>query len=96
MPETQLRASRHRLGLLRNLGMSFKTTNFIESIMARPEAKTRQVTRWRASDRSCDVSIGALGGGTTLSSGQELPASALVVTLPAELAFPRAVRCGMS
>jgi len=33
------------------LGMSFKTTNLIESVMARLEAKTQRVTRWRTSDQ---------------------------------------------
>ena len=31
--------------------MSFKTTNLIESVMARLEAKTRRVTRWWSSDQ---------------------------------------------
>jgi hypothetical protein len=33
------------------LGVSFKTTNLIESVMARLEAKTRHVTQWRLSDQ---------------------------------------------
>lgn len=33
------------------LGVSLKTTNLIESVMARLEAKTRRVTRWRTSDQ---------------------------------------------
>ena len=33
------------------LGVSFKTTNLIESVMARLEAKTRRITRWRTSDQ---------------------------------------------
>lgn len=33
------------------LGISFKTTNLIESVMARVEAKTGHVDRWRASDQ---------------------------------------------
>jgi putative transposase len=33
------------------LGVSFTTTNLIESVMARLEAKTRRVTRWRTSDQ---------------------------------------------
>lgn len=33
------------------LGVSFKTTNLIESVMARLEAKTQRVTRWRTSDQ---------------------------------------------
>ena len=41
----------HRLGVFPTLGVSFKTTNLIESVMARLEAKTRRVTRWRTSDQ---------------------------------------------
>ena len=41
----------HRLGVFAALGVSFKTTNLIESVMARLEAKTKKVTRWRTSDQ---------------------------------------------
>ena len=41
----------HRLGVFATLGTSFKTTNLIESVMARVEAKTRRVARWRTSDQ---------------------------------------------
>jgi putative transposase len=41
----------HRLGVFAELGISFKTTNLIESVMARVEAKTRRVDRWRTSDQ---------------------------------------------
>ena len=41
----------HRLGVFPELGTSFKTTNLIESVMARVEAKTRRVDRWRTSDQ---------------------------------------------
>lgn len=41
----------HRLGVFPALGVSFKTTNLIESVMARLEAKTQKVTRWRTSDQ---------------------------------------------
>ena len=41
----------HRLGVFPELGVSLKTTNLIESVMARLEAKTRRVTRWRTSDQ---------------------------------------------
>ena len=40
-----------RLGVAEALGTSFKTTNLIESVMARVEAKTRRVARWRTSDQ---------------------------------------------
>jgi len=43
--------TRHRLGVVAELGTSFKTTNLIESVMARVEAKTRRVDRWRTSDQ---------------------------------------------
>ena len=41
----------HRLNVFPELGVSFKTTNLIESEMARPEAKTPRVTRWRTNDQ---------------------------------------------
>lgn len=41
----------HRLGVFPELGTSFKTTNLIESVMARVEAKTQRVDRWRSSDQ---------------------------------------------
>ena len=41
----------HRLNVFPELGMSFKTTNLIESVMSRIEARTRRVTRWRTSDQ---------------------------------------------
>jgi transposase-like protein len=53
----------HRLGVFRALGISFKTTNLIESVMARLEARTRRVTRWRTSDqklRWCAASLFAM------------------------------------
>lgn len=41
----------HRLGVFPELGVSFKTTNLIESVMARVDAKTARVDRWRTSDQ---------------------------------------------
>jgi len=41
----------HRLGVFAELGVSFKTTNLLESVMARLEARTYRVTRWRTSDQ---------------------------------------------
>jgi len=41
----------HRLNVFRELGVSFRTTNLIESVMARLAAKTRRVTRWTTSDQ---------------------------------------------
>jgi transposase-like protein len=41
----------HRLGVFPELGTSFKTTNLLESVMARVEAKTARVDRWRTSDQ---------------------------------------------
>ena len=41
----------HRLNVFVELGVSFRSTNLIESVMARIEAKTRRVTRWRTSDQ---------------------------------------------
>ena len=41
----------HRLNVFPELGVSLKTTNLIESVMARVEAKTARVARWRTSDQ---------------------------------------------
>ncbi len=41
----------HWLGVFPELGTSFKTTNLIESVMARVEAKTERIDRWRTSDQ---------------------------------------------
>jgi putative transposase len=41
----------HRLGVYPELGLSFKTTNVIETIMARVEATTLRVDRWQTSDQ---------------------------------------------
>ena len=41
----------HRLNVFPALGVSFKTTNLIESVMSRLEARTHRVTRWRTSDQ---------------------------------------------
>lgn len=53
----------HRLGLCPELGISFKTTNLAESVMARLEARTSRVTRWRTSDqklRWCAAALWAI------------------------------------
>ena len=41
----------HRLGVFPELGVSFRTTNMIESVMARLEEKTQRVDNWRTSDQ---------------------------------------------
>lgn len=41
----------HRLNVFTELSVSFRSTNLIESVMARLEAKTHRVTRWRTSDQ---------------------------------------------
>ncbi|MGH9780064.1 MAG: IS256 family transposase [Candidatus Acidiferrales bacterium] len=41
----------HQLGLVRELGASFRTTNALESVMAQVERRTRRVTHWRTSDQ---------------------------------------------
>ncbi len=41
----------HRLGVFPALGRSFKTTNMLESVMARVEEKTARVDHWRTSDQ---------------------------------------------
>lgn len=43
--------TRHRLGLFRELGISFKTTNCIESLMALIGQKTDKVDYWRNNDQ---------------------------------------------
>jgi len=41
----------HRLGVFREVGVSFKTTNIIESIHARVERRTARVNHWRNSEQ---------------------------------------------
>jgi hypothetical protein len=41
----------HRLGLFGELGISFKTTNALESIMAQLEHRTGKVDHWKTSDQ---------------------------------------------
>jgi transposase-like protein len=41
----------HRLGVFPDVGASFKTTNLLESVMARVEEKTARVDHWRTSDQ---------------------------------------------
>jgi transposase-like protein len=41
----------HRLGLFRELGASFKTTNVLESVMAQVEQRTGKVDHWRTSEQ---------------------------------------------
>ena len=50
----------HRLNVFATLGVSLKTINLIESVMARLEAKTRRVTRWRTSDQKLRCCASAL------------------------------------
>ncbi|HKV50240.1 MAG TPA: transposase [Gemmatimonadaceae bacterium] len=53
----------HRLGVFPELGVSFKTTNLIESVMSRLEARTHRVTHWRTSDqklRWCAAALWAM------------------------------------
>ncbi|MCC6317040.1 MAG: transposase [Gemmatimonadaceae bacterium] len=51
----------HRLGVFPELGVSFKTTNLLESVMAGVEARTAQVDRWRTSDQKLRWCAAALG-----------------------------------
>ncbi len=51
----------HRLGVFPELGVSFKTTNLIESVMARVEERTAKVDRWRTSDQKLRWCAAALG-----------------------------------
>lgn len=50
----------HRLNGFPELGVSFKTTNLAESVMARVEARTRRITRWRTSDQKLRWTAAAL------------------------------------
>ncbi len=53
----------HRLGVFTELGTSFKTTNLIESVMARVQDRTARVDHWRTSDqklRWCAAALWAL------------------------------------
>jgi transposase-like protein len=53
----------HRLGVFPDVGTSFKTTNLIESVMARVEERTARVDHWRTSDqklRWCAAALGAI------------------------------------
>lgn len=53
----------HRLNVFPELGVSFKTTNLIESVMSRLEARTHRVTHWRTSDqklRWCAAALWAM------------------------------------
>ncbi len=53
----------HRLNVFVELGVSFRSTNLIESVMAPLEAKTHRVTRWRTSDqklRWCAAALWAI------------------------------------
>jgi transposase-like protein len=51
----------HRLGVFPELGVSFKTTNLIESVMARVEERTAKIDRWRTSDQKLRWCAAALG-----------------------------------
>jgi transposase-like protein len=51
------------LGVFPELGVSFKTTNLIESVMGRIEARTHRITHWRTSDqklRWCAAALTAM------------------------------------
>lgn len=52
----------HRLGVFAELGTSFKTTNLLESVMARVEARVARVDRWRTSDQKLRWCAAALLG----------------------------------
>src|SRR6185437_10250264 len=53
----------HRLNVFPELGVSLETTNLIESVMSRLEARTHRVTYWRTSDqklRWCAAALWAM------------------------------------
>lgn len=41
----------HRLGVAEPLGVSFRTTNVLESIMSQVEHRTAKIDHWRTSDQ---------------------------------------------
>ena len=44
------RLTLHQLQVFVELNVTFRTTNLVDSMMARLEAKTRHVTHWKTSD----------------------------------------------
>ncbi|MGH7179701.1 MAG: IS256 family transposase [Tepidisphaeraceae bacterium] len=50
----------HRLGVFPALGRSFKTTNLLESVMARVQERTARVDHWRTSDQKLRWSAASL------------------------------------
>lgn len=50
----------HRLGVFPALGISFKTTNLIESVMARVQARTARIDHWCTSDQKLRWSAASL------------------------------------
>ncbi len=50
----------HRLGVFPALGRSFKTTNLLETVMARVEERTARVDHWRTSDQKLRWSAASL------------------------------------
>jgi putative transposase len=68
----------HRLGLFRELGISFKTTNCIESLMAPAGHKTNKVDYWKNSDQEPSVVSGSpFGYQAKVGEGEgiQIPAS---------------------
>ena len=70
----------HRLNVFAELGTSFKTTNLLESVMARVEAKTARVDRWRTSDQKLRWCASALLAVETVPAREGLRALALAGT----------------
>ena len=50
----------HQLNVFVELSVSFRTTNLIESVMARIEARTRRVTCWCTSDQKLRWCVSAM------------------------------------
>ena len=50
----------HRLNVFVELSVNFRTTNLIESVMARIEARTRRVTCWRTSEQKLRWCVSAM------------------------------------
>ena len=87
----------HRLHVFAKLGVSFKTTNLIESVMARLEAKTHRVTRL-AHERSevAVVRVRAVGNRATVPPREAVSPSALAPAGAAEHPLAHELRRGVS
>ena len=87
----------HRLNVFPELGVSFKTTNLIESVMARLEGEDapRHALAHERSEAAL-VCVGALGDGTAVPPREEPSPSALAQAGLAPHTHDHEVRRGVS